>query len=149
MVQASDVSASSARKNIKNQIKDQAMGFLNRWDDLSVVTDDPESGYFVRKDTLNGVPVIVTKCRGDGLTAEMVEQMSTNTQSVVEKMNEKMTLTKLSDDDDGNSQYHFYIQTPTIAISDRSLFVTYYIEKDEATGCVTITSGSPGNDHLA
>ena len=27
--------------------------------------------------------------------------------------------------------------------------MTYYIEKDEATGCVTITSGSPGNDHLA
>ena len=149
MVQSSDISANSARSLIKNQIKDSARGFLDRWDNLEIVTEDQDNGYFVRSEMLNGVPVIVTKCRAYGLTKEMVDLMAMETQTVVEKMNDKMTLTKLDDDEDGNNQYHFYIETPTFFISDRSLFVTYYKEKDEESGCVTITSGSPGNDDLA
>ena len=47
-----------------------AKGYLMRFDELAVVLDEPEQGYQVRKDSIQSCPVIVTKCRAVGLTAE-------------------------------------------------------------------------------
>ena len=49
--------------------------------------EDEEKGYYVRNDTLDSIPVIVTKCRGDGLTKEMIEKMAANPIEVAQKVN--------------------------------------------------------------
>ena len=102
----------------------------------------------MRKDVLEGCPVIVIKMRAEGLTPEMIASLIENPASIVDKMNNKMTSDRLEDDQDGNLTYHFSIETPTIAVYNRSMFVRYYIEKDEQTGCATIIATSRGTEEL-
>ena len=45
--------------------------------------------------------------------------------------------------------YHFGVQTPTVFVSDRSMFLSYYITNDAETGIVTIIAGSAGKEALA
>ena len=47
-----------------------AKGYLDRFDDLTVVLDE-DRDYQVRKDSIDGCPVVVIKCRAEGLTPEM------------------------------------------------------------------------------
>ena len=109
-----------------------------------------ERGYQVRKDAINGCPVVVIKCRAEGLTPEMAAPLIENPASIVTKMNNKMTVDRLEDGaEGGHLTYHFAIETPTIAVSNRSMFVRYYIQKDSGdSGCVTITSGSRGLEEV-
>ena len=102
----------------------------------------------MRKDAIEGCPVIVIKMRAEGLTPEMIAPLVENPAHIVDKMNNKMTVDRLENDQDGNLTYHFSIETPTIAVYNRSMFVRYFIEKDEQTGCATIISTSRGTEEL-
>ena len=149
MVESSSCGSStntSSHQSIEAEINEMGRGFLERFDELAIVLDEPEQGYQVKKDSIQGCPVIVTKCRAEGLTAEMLAPLIENPASIVLKMNNKMTIDRLADDDSGNLTYHFGIETPTMAVYNRSMFVTYYISKDEKTGSATITSTSRGNE---
>ena len=52
----------------------------------------------MRKDALEGCPVIVVKMRAEGLTPEMIAPLIENPASIVDKMNNKMTSDRLEDD---------------------------------------------------
>ena len=144
----SSANSSNRNVNIEAEINSMGMDLLERFDERTEVLDEPEKGYQVRKDQIDGCPVIAIKCRADGLTPEMVAPLIENPASVVTKMNNRMTVNRLQDDCDGNLQYHFSIETPTIAVYNRSMFVRYFIQKNEQTGCVTITSTSQGLEDL-
>ena len=57
-----------------------------------------------------------------------------------------MTADRLPDDADGNIRFHYSIGTPPI-VSNRSMFITYFITRDENGGTVVI-SGSLGNEQF-
>lgn len=135
-----------SRSEIEQSIKKIGLDFLARWDELTVVTDEPD--YQVRSDWIESSPVMVTKCRAEGLTAAQLAPMVKDPSSVVAHMNNRMTIDKLPDDADGNMTFHFNIETPPV-VSGRSMIVTYYIREDSDTGAITITSGSAGNDEVA
>ena len=60
-----------------------------------------------------------------------------------------MTISKVENADDQNDMtYHLHVETPTFAVYNRSMFVTYYVERDFETGVVSINSSSKGTDKL-
>ena len=122
--------------------------FLARFDQQNVVIEDAENNYFVRQDNLEGCPVIVTKYQAEQLTEEKVIEWANDPAAIVSKMNNRMTSTKVGDEGDDDMTYHFHVETPTIAVSNRSLFLTYYVEKDSDTGTVSILSSSKGTENL-
>ena len=85
--------------NVANEISELSRRYLDRFDELSIVIEDPETGYHVRSEMLEYAPVIVTKCRADGLTAEHIAPIVENPACIVTKMNNKMTVDRLPNDD--------------------------------------------------
>ena len=63
-------------------------------------------------------------------------------------MNSNMSYNRL-DDIEGCMTVHMGVITPTIAVSNRSIIISYYFRKNEETGEIVILSASSGNDHLA
>ena len=61
----------------------------------------------MRKDAIEGCPVIVIKMRAEGLTREMIAPLVENPAHIVDKMNNKMAVDHLENDQDGNLTYHF------------------------------------------
>ena len=84
------------------------------------------------------------------MTAEKVNTWADDPAFVVQKMNNRMTITKLeNEEDESDMSYHFQIQTPTFVVSNRSLFVTYHVQKNAETGVILIHSSSRGTEKLA
>ena len=135
-----------SRAEIEQSIKKIGLDWLDRWDELTVVMDEPE--YQVRSDWIASSPVMVTKCKAEGLTAAQLAPMVKDPTSVITHINNKMTIDKLPDDADGNMTFHFNIETPPV-VSGRSIVTTYYIREDTDSGAITIISGSAGNDEVA
>ena len=105
-----------------------------------------EEGYNVRKDWLGDVPIVLTKMSADGLTSEHVEGFIADPPKVLDAIDPNMTTRQLPDQD-GRKTYQFSVATPMM-VSDRTMFITYYPIKDEATGTVTMCAGSIGNQHF-
>ena len=124
------------------------LSFLARFEQQDVVIEDAENNYFVRQDDLEGCPVIVTKYRAEQLTEEKVMEWANDPAAIVAKMNNRMSSTKIVEEASDDMTYHFHVETPTMAVSNRSLFLTYYVEKDSETGTVSILSSSKGTENL-
>ena len=130
--------------SIANEIEGLGRTFIDVFDTLELHLE--EEDYVVRQDMIDSAPVIVTKCKAPGLTAEHVQRLCDDPTGVAAAMNDKMTCTYVADDADGNKIHHFYVETPTM-VSNRSMFVTYFIRKSE-NGEVLILAGSTGNDRF-
>ena len=116
------------------------------WDELSVYVDEPN--YKVRTTWLGSSPVLVTKMWAEGLTAEQVKPYIDEPWSIVGQMQNRMDIKRV-DDIEGNPTFHFMNEMPTIAVYNRSCFVTYYQTTDASTGTVTTCCTSKGNQALA
>ena len=107
---------------------------------------DPD--YLVRSDWIDGTPVVITKARFPGLTKEHLAPHLDDPNWIVSKLNNKMTVERLEDDEDGNIQVHYGVGTPMM-ISNRSMFMTYFIERDPDSGISTTMASSRGTEKLA
>ena len=68
-----------------------AKGYLDRFDELQVVSD--EENYHVRQDWIESAPLLVVKMKAIGFTKEHLKTMITDPIAVLDKMNNKMTMT--------------------------------------------------------
>ena len=119
-----------------------AKSFSDQWDELEFNIDEPT--YKVKQAWIDSAPVILTKMYAPTLTTEHLVQIMAEPPAVMTAINSNMTAVRLPDQD-GLMTFAYTIKTPPLT-SDRNMFVTYYIKRDEATGAVTLLSTSTGND---
>jgi len=108
--------------------------------------DDPN--YLVRTDWHENTPVIVTKAKYPGLTAEQLKDHLADPLWIIPNLNNNMEVKKLEPDEEGNLRVMLTIGTPMM-VSTRNCFVTYYLDRDAEKGTSTTISSSLGNEALA
>ena len=68
---------------------------------------------------------------------------------IAQKTNSKVQVSKVAHAaDPKNMTYNFQIETPSMMVSNRTMFVTFYVEKEADTGVVYINSSSKGTQAL-
>ena len=121
-----------------------AEGYLANWDSANYEVLLEENGCVAKRTyDADGLPVVISKWKCDGLTMEHLKPVMEDFEKSASQMASRITLTEL-EPDQGHKMFHAQIDMPMF-VSNRS-FVSCQYKGETADGFTYRMSSSKGNE---
>ena len=138
-------SSKKTRADIQKELLQFVDEHVAKWDTLTAVYENKEKCYEARQTWIDGCPLTIVKYKAKGMKQEHFDRWYADPMGMQEKINSKMTFTKLDDCEDHLTAF-VKMETPPLT-SNRCFILTWYKVENE-DGSKVILSSSNGNDDM-